>query len=219
VRLRPVVVGARVIAPLCVVAALVAGWVGRADASPSARAIPATGLSDGQVITVTASGLDPFTYVEVEECAGTLSAPPRSVSSCEGLTLDGSGSTDRQGNYKNYPTDPTDATRGFTVHVIPDKLVPVSGIRCDETHACVLYVGEQDTDFTRPHAFVTISFATASGGTPSGAPGAVPPAAKRAGTSSSVGLPLVLGGVAVVVVGGWGAVAARRRNGAAAQRR
>jgi len=125
---------------------------------------PPTGLHDTDVLTVTGTGWPATTNIQLEECAGTSASPPPSQTNCEGNTNDASGTTDTSGNYLDSPSDPSGATAGFLFHVIPDATIPVSGITCDGTHLCTLYMGTNPGDFSQPHVFV--DFTVAGSGPP-----------------------------------------------------
>src|SRR5260370_41970132 len=111
--------------------------------APSATMIPAGGLTDGQRTTITAGGFHPFTGIQVLACAGTVANPPKDAQSCEGVTLDSSGYTDGNGNYRNAPGDPTGDTAGYRVAVLPSAEFKTVSIRCGPADPCVLYVGGQ----------------------------------------------------------------------------
>ena len=40
-----------------------------------------------------------------------------------------------------------------SIFALPDQALPSSTITCDDTHACVWYVGENYNSFTAPHVF------------------------------------------------------------------
>jgi len=168
--------------------------------APSATMVPTVGLTDGQRTTITASGFHPFTGIQVLACAGTISNPPKDAQSCEGVTLDSSGYTDANGNYRNAPGDPTGDTAGYRVAVLPSAEFKTVSIHCGPADPCVLYVGEQFTDFARPHTFVPMAF--------KGAP--APGDAAGPATGFETGLGAILVVLAAVSV----AVRRRRRRAA-----
>jgi hypothetical protein len=138
------------------VAVTVAGTPGLAVATtaPTAAAAPATGVTDGQVITVSASGLPANRTIQVEECAGTVADPPTDNGSCDGVTLDSSTETDDQGAYANT---------GYTVYMRPSSLLSSPAtITCDSSHPCVLYVGVDQNNFSAAHAFAALTFSSAA---------------------------------------------------------
>jgi len=171
--------------------------------APSATMVPTVGLTDGQRTTITASGFHPFTGIQVLACAGTIPNPPKDAQSCEGVTLDSSGYTDGNGNYRNAPGDPTGDTAGYRVAVLPSAQFKTVSIHCGPADPCVLYVGEQFTDFSRPHTFVPMVFK-----------GTAP-----AGPSRGTGAALEGGLGVLLVVAAAGAVLAQRRRRRAARLR
>jgi hypothetical protein len=121
-----------------------------ATTSPTASVTPATGVADGQTVTVSASGLPPNHAIQVEECAGTVDNPPTDNTSCDGVTLDSSTDTDAGGAYTNT---------GYTVYTRPSSLLPSPAtITCDAGHPCVLYVGVDQNNFSSAHAFAALTF-------------------------------------------------------------
>lgn len=153
-----------------------------AAGTPTASATtPTTNLLDGSIVGLTGSGFSPTVGIQVEECAGTAAKPPTSNADCDGTTLDAQAYTDAAGNFQNFVGDPAGDTgvKVYTVNV-PGSLIPQSTITCDATHACVLYVGEDQGNFSAPHVWVDISFA---------APAANPvaPVLKNASTTAAFG--------------------------------
>jgi hypothetical protein len=125
----------------------------------SASVAPATGLTDGQIVAVQAGGLPPEHTIQIEQCAGTAAAPPPDNTACDALTLDTQAGTDAGGRYVNAPGDPSGDT-GFRVYTRPSRLLNApTTITCDAAHSCVLYVGVDQNDFSKPHAFGDIRFA------------------------------------------------------------
>ena len=171
--------------------------------APSVTLNPSHGLVDGQLTTITATGFDPFTAIQVLACQGTAANPPKDSTACEGVTLDSSGYTDAHGVYRNAPGDPTGDTAGYRVAVLPSAQFKTVSIHCGPADPCVLYVGEQFTDFSRPHTFVPMVFKGTAPAGPSGGTGAV-----------------LEGGLGVLlVVAAAGAVLAQRRRRRAARLR
>jgi hypothetical protein len=141
--------------------------------APSATMTPSDGLVDGQVTTITATGFDPYTAVQVLACQGTVADPPKDSKDCEGVTLDSSGYTDAHGNYRNAPGDPTGDTTGYRIAVLPSAQFKTVSVHCGPADPCVLYVGEQFNDFSKPHTFVPMAFKGAAAAGPSGGTAAV----------------------------------------------
>jgi MYXO-CTERM domain-containing protein len=166
---------------------------------PSATMTPSHGLVDGQLTTISATGFDPFTAIQVLACQGSVANPPKDSTACEGVTLDSSGYTDAQGRYRNTPGDPTGDTAGYRVAALPSARFKTVSIHCGPADPCVLYVGEQFNDFARPHTFVPMVF---KGTAPAG------PSGGGTGTVLEGGLGLLL------VVAAAAAVRRRRRRAA-----
>jgi hypothetical protein len=121
-----------------------------ATVNPTATVTPGTGVTDGQAVTVNASGLPANRTIQVEECAGTVDNPPTDNTACDGVTLDSSTDTDPGGLYANS---------GYTVYTRPSSLLPSPAtITCDAGHACVLYVGVDQNNFSAAHAFAALTF-------------------------------------------------------------
>lgn len=125
---------------------------------PTASVTPTAGLADGQRVAIRGSGFEPFTRIQVLECAGTAKRPPKDNHECQGLTLDSSAMTDGGGSFVNSPDDPTRRTHGYRVVTLPKPAMTPLGPHCGPTDPCGLYVGVQETDFARPHVFVALSF-------------------------------------------------------------
>ena len=158
--------------------------------APSATMIPSNGLVDGQVTTITATGFDPYAAIQVLACQGTVAAPPKDSTACEGVTLDSSGYTDAHGNYRNTPGDPTGDTSGYRIAALPSAQFKTVSIRCGPADPCVLYVGQQFNDFAKPHTFIPMAFKGATPASQSGGTAAV--------LEGGIGLLLVVAAVAAV---------------------
>jgi hypothetical protein len=164
--------------------------------APLAAMTPSRGLVDGQRTTITATGFDPYTAIQVLACQGTMATPPKDATACEGVTLDSSGYTDAHGDYRNTPGDPTGDTAGYRVSVLPSAQFKTVSIRCGPADPCLLYIGEEFNDFSKPHTFVPLVFKGAA------------PARGVGGTSG-----LVDGGIGVALVAlAAGAVLWQRRR-------
>ena len=142
---------------------------GASEAAPSVTMTPTSNLADGQRTTIRASGFHPYTAIQVLACAGTAQELPKDARDCEGTTLDSSGYTDAQGKYLNAPGDPSGDTSGYRVAVLPSAEFKTVSIHCGPHDPCVLYVGEYFNDFSKPHAFIPISFRGAAAPAGSGA--------------------------------------------------
>ena len=174
------------------------GLSARAEAAaPTATVVPSAGLVDGQRVTIRASGFHPYTPVQVLACEGTAEKPPLDSRACEGVTLDSTGYTDAGGRYLNEPGDPSGDTVGYRVAVLPSEIFKTVSIACGPHDPCVLYVGEEFNDFSKPHIFVPIAFA--GGGAPAAAGARSADVGNHSGGGSGGGGPAVVPGIAAVV--------------------
>ena len=138
----------------------VIGFVPAAYAAASATATPSTGLHDGQILSVSGSGLPANTTIQIMECQGTASTPPPDNTACDGNTLDTQATSDGSGAFVNAAGD-ANGDLGYKVYALgtPGSTFPTSTVHCDVTHACVLYVGVDQNNFSAAHTFVDIAFA------------------------------------------------------------
>jgi len=136
-------------------------------------------------------------HVNIEECAAPGGVPPTDPAACDGLSIQGDTvliNSDGSVDYSNY-----------NIYALPDADIGDTGTtpKCDLSNPCVLYVGENQNDFTQP-GFFTESF------TVNPDPGANP----GDGTPETplvIGLPLA----AAALVGGVWTVRRRRRTAGA----
>jgi hypothetical protein len=226
----------RRVATFSAAAALTGTVVALAFATP-AFAVPAPGSEvPSSVIPIGASTPGPFAsgqVVEVKipanptfaagaginivECAAPAGVAPTDPSQCDGLTLQPDTILAAADGSVDYTV--TGSTSGFTMFALPDTTLlgesaagtPV----CNLSHECVLYIGENQNDFTVPHFFSQPFFVTpvaGDSGTPAGTgttPGTATPEAPLA-----IGLPLAAAGV----IGG-SLFLRRRRHAVAADKR
>jgi hypothetical protein len=112
-------------------------------------------FSSGQAIDVSIpanSDLVPGSKVNIEECADPGGSPanlPTNASECDGNTI--------QGNTVFVNSDGSVLDANYDVYALPDTASlgepPSAQPVCDLTDLCVLYVGENQGDFTQPHVF------------------------------------------------------------------
>jgi hypothetical protein len=171
-------------------------------------------FSSGQVIQVQIpanSTLGSGAGINIVECAAPGGVAPTATAACDGNTIQGDtifAASDGSVSYTNSGPD-----HGYTVYALPNSSLGegTSGTPvCNLTNECVLYIGENQNDFTQPHFFSQPFFVkpvTGNSGTPAGngTPGAATPEAPLA-----IGLPLAAAGV----IGGI--LFLRRRQDAAA---
>jgi hypothetical protein len=114
-----------------------------------------TPFSSGQTIEVTIpanSDLQPGFKVNILECADPNGSPaslPTDITGCDGKTV--------QGDTVLVRSDGSVLYQNYTVFALPDSASlgesPSDAPACDLSHECVLYVGENENDFTAPHVF------------------------------------------------------------------
>jgi hypothetical protein len=213
--------------------ALTGTVVALAFATPAFAAPPAAGSEvPSSVIPIGASTPGPFAsgqVVEVKipanptlvagaginivECAAPGGVAPTDPSQCDGLTLQPDTILAAADGSVAYTV--TGSTSGYTMFALPDTTslgesatgTPV----CNTSNECVLYIGENQNDFTQPHFFSQPYFVTPTAGdsgTPAGdgtTPGTATPEAPLA-----IGLPLAAAGVVA------GSLFLRRRRHAVA---
>jgi hypothetical protein len=168
---------------LTVAAGTMLGETGQAEAaSPVLTVTPGGSLHDGQTIDLSVGPNTVFTphaRVNVLECAdphGTAANLPIDLSTCDGNTI--------QANTVLVGADGSFSVAGYTVYLLPSTALgelanfqPV----CNASNPCVLYIGQDQNDFTAPKIFS----AAFSVGPASGAPAAPAPAASAGGSNPS----------------------------------
>jgi MYXO-CTERM domain-containing protein len=131
-------------------------------ALPSGSIIPdPTGqtYSSGQNINVVVPANDTFSStdglgnnnsdINVLECSAPNGVIPTQPSACDGNTI--------QGNTILPDSDGSFTYDGYTVYALPDSISlgesPDSPVACGSTAAteCILYIGNNQNDFTQPH--------------------------------------------------------------------
>jgi hypothetical protein len=165
--------------------------VQRADASapPPLNVSPPGNYHDGQTISV---GVGPNGYftphsrINIIECAdpgGLASNLPRDITTCDGNTV--------QGNTILVGGDGSFSQSGYPVYLLPSSSLgeqanfkPI----CNQTNYCVLYVGQNQNDFTAPKVFSApflIAPSSGSGTTPTAGTGS----SGSSGTTGAAGTP------------------------------
>ncbi len=129
--------------------------IASADASPPALHVsPGGNLSDGQTITVAVGPngyFTPHAGVKILECAdpgGTQANLPKDDSTCDGNTI--------QGISILIGSDGSFSDSTYQVYMLPSQtLGEQSNFKpiCNQTNDCVLYVGQNQNDFTAPKVF------------------------------------------------------------------
>jgi hypothetical protein len=148
-------------------------------------------FQDGEVVKLSVksnSTFTPGTRVNILECAdpqGTSANLPKDIGSCDGLTI--------QPNTVLVQSDGAITVPQYTIYRLPN---PVLGEQsnaqpvCDDTDQCVLFVGQDQNDFTQPKIFsspftVVASATAASTATTSTGPSSSLPSAPLAGAAGS----------------------------------
>jgi hypothetical protein len=206
--------------PACAAAAIAAAlftvpFSSVASAAPTegsqvpGSAIPLTGstytkgapFSSGQTIQVDIPANSVFASgagINILECGlGTGGALPTSPSQCDGNTIQGSTITAASNGGFDYTQ--------YTIYALPDSIslgetadhTPV----CNVSNPCVLYIGENQNDFTQPHVWSQTYIVKPTSGDSGANPGDGTPEAPLA-----IGLPIL----AILVIGGTFFVRKRR---------
>jgi hypothetical protein len=109
---------------------------------------------NGQSITVDVGPNSKFTpnlRLNILECAdpgGSSANLPKSVANCDGNTIQGNSILPKKDGSFTQP--------GYVIFKIPTSQFGESAAQtpiCDQHHACVLYIGENQEDFTQPKIF------------------------------------------------------------------
>jgi len=173
--------------------ALIAPWVAAvasaqragASAPPSLNVSPQGNYRDGQAISVAVGPngyFTPHARINVIECAdpgGLASNLPKDITTCDGNTI--------QGNTILVGGDGSFSQTGYTVYLLPSSSLGEQGNFkpvCNQTNYCVLYVGQDQNDFTAPKVFsAPFLIAPGSGTTTTSA------STGSSGSSASTGTP------------------------------
>jgi hypothetical protein len=142
---------------LCTVSALaiaIAQTVGASAAAPNLTMSPASNLHNGQSVSVAVGPngfFTPNSHVNILECAdpgGKAANLPKDDSTCDGNTI--------QGATVLVGTDGSFSTSAYPVYTLPSAALdeqsdgqPV----CNATNPCVLFVGQDQNNFTTPKVF------------------------------------------------------------------
>ena len=138
----------------------VPGVVGLVNPDPTSGEAPTpnTPFSSGQTITVSVpanSVLTPGAGLAIEECAAPGGVPPSApTGNCDGNTHQGPTVTVQADGSASLPI----GQGGYQLFALPDQNFGESAGQtpvCDLTHECVLYIGQDQNNFTAPHFFST----------------------------------------------------------------
>lgn len=147
-------------------------------AQPVGTVTPGTPFSSGQSINVVVPTNETFSSddglgnnssaINVVECAAPNGVVPTNPIVCDGNTI--------QGNTILPAADGSFTYNGYTVYALPDSISlgeGSSGPTCGSTSAteCILYIGNNQNDFTKPHLWSQPFFVKANADDLGGNPG------------------------------------------------
>lgn len=146
---------------------LLSGSVPAGASTPTLTVSPSTDLHDGESVSVSIgpnSVFTPNSRVNILECAdpgGSVANLPKSDSTCDGNTI--------QGNTMLVAANGSASDQNYTIYLLPSPALGEQSNNqpvCNQTNPCVLYVGQNQNDFTAPKVFSTpFTIAPAAGGT------------------------------------------------------
>jgi hypothetical protein len=141
----------------CAVVALaiaIAQTVGASPAAPNLTVSGGSNLHSGQSVSISVGPngfFTPNSHVNILECAdpgGKAANLPKDDSTCDGNTI--------QGNTVSVAADGSFSAASYSVYSLPNATLgeqangqPV----CNATNPCVLFVGQDQNDFTSPKVF------------------------------------------------------------------
>jgi hypothetical protein len=155
------------------------------DSPPLLVVSPSANLHDGESISVSVGANGYFTpdaHVNILECAdpgGSVANLPKNIDTCDGNTI--------QGNTVLIASNGSFSEPDYTVYQLPSSILgeqsnsqPV----CNQANPCVLYIGQNQNDFTAPKEFsAPFSIAPSTGSTTTSVP--VAPTSTVAPTTGS----------------------------------
>ncbi len=152
-----------------------------------------TPFSSGQVISIQIPAnptLSPGAGIFIVECAAPGGVVPTDPSQCDGKTIQ--GDTILAGTDGSVDYTVSNTTSGYTVYALPNATSlgepPTQTPVCNLSNECVLYIGQNQNDFTQPHFWSQPFYVAPTTGDTGANPGdgSAPPAATTpdAGTST-----------------------------------
>jgi hypothetical protein len=187
------------------------------SAVPGGTFVAGGPFSSGQLINIVVPTNSVFTAtastnLNIEECAAPNGVIPTLPSACDGNTIQGPSLKVNSDGSINFQTETHSL---YTVYALPDSLNlgETSGVPCGDTAAteCILYIGQNQNDFTAPHVWSQPFFILANtddgGENPSDGTGTQPPA-----QTPEVPLAIILPGAALALFGGTFVVRRRRQQ-------
>jgi hypothetical protein len=166
--------------------AIVVSTAGASATPPSLNVSPKGNLGDGQSISVSVgpnSYFTPHARVNILECsdAGGLAANlPKDDTTCDGNTI--------QGNTIVVGADGSFSVSQYPVYALPSStLGEQSNFKpvCNQTNFCVLYVGQNQNDFTAPRVFSAPFLVTPQAGGAGVATSTTTPTSSTSGTAAA----------------------------------
>jgi hypothetical protein len=139
-----------------------------APVAPFTAGIP---FSSGQMINVVIPANSVFTStttdINVVECSAPGGVLPTLPSACDGNTIQGPTLTANSDGSINFSAETGSL---YQLFAIPDaNLGETTGPVCNLSTPCVLYIGQNQNDFTQPHVFSQVFTINPNGGSDSGA--------------------------------------------------
>ncbi len=130
-----------------------------------------TPFSSGQNINVVVpagSLFNPNLNINIVECAAPGGVVPTDPANCDGNTINGPTLKPNADGSINFQTKTSSL---YQLFALPDaNLGETGGVTCNLSNSCVLYIGQDQGDFTQPHvwsqAFFVTPNATDSGANP-----------------------------------------------------
>ncbi len=171
-----------------------AGIANASGPTPTLSPDPSTGYTDGQTINISVPANTYFTPgagIAILECTdpgGTIANLPSDSSNCDGETQNADTLTvNSDGSFSDT----------YSISALPNQFEnPNQAIKCNATSPCVLYIGQNQGDFTQPKVFSAPFFVSSQVG------------ASTPETPFAVALPLSAGAVMM----GAGYIFWRRRR-------
>jgi hypothetical protein len=128
-------------------------------------------FSSGQSINIVIPANSVFTStttdINVVECSAPGGVLPTLPSACDGNTIQGPTLTANSDGSINFSAETGSL---YQLFAIPDaNLGETTGPVCNLSTPCVLYIGQNQNDFTQPHVFSQVFTINPNGGSDSGA--------------------------------------------------
>lgn len=154
---------------------------GAGAAAPVVTVAPSGPFTSGQTVSITVGPngyFTPHSRVNVLECSdpgGSTANLPKDVTTCDGDTI--------QGDSILVTSDGSFSDKSYPIYSTPNAVLgeqPNGQPVCNQTNACVLYIGQDQNDFTAPKVFSS-SFLV----TPSASSGSTAQSASSAGATTA----------------------------------